>query len=165
VRKRQTGVLGRGFIVAAMTLGACALPGKATVEVSPTVALTGPKIVAIMGTRTEVVAALEEALADHGFTFKRYQNRDRVMEPLAPVKMGESTTDNTKYAIEVIPDIFERCIGGGFQLTSLRVSVVERSSNELMLRSTAKGRTEKCPPTSGSIFHDIANAINAAWQK
>jgi hypothetical protein len=146
-------------------IAACGLPGAAKVEVSPTVALTGPKVVAIMGTRTDLVAALEEALAEHGFTFRHYQNRDRVTDPLAPVKAGESTTDNTKYAIEVVPDIFDRCVGGGFQLTSLRVSVVDRSSNELMLRSTAKGRTERCPPTSGSIFHQIANAINAAWQK
>lgn len=143
----------------------CGVPGRATLEVSPTIALTGPKVVAIMGTRTEVVAALEEALGEKGFTFMRYQNRDRTKEPLGPVKMGESTTDNTKYAIEVIPDIFDRCMGGGFQLKSLRVSVVDRSTNELMLRSTAKGRTEKCPPSSGSIFRDIASAINAAWQK
>jgi hypothetical protein len=148
-----------------VSLMACGLPGKATVEVAPTIALSGPKVVAIMGTRTDLVAALEEALAEHGFTFKHYQNRDRVTDPLATVKVGESTTDNTKYAIEVVPDIFDRCVGGGFQLTSLRVSVVDRSSNELMLRSTAKGRTEKCPPTSGAIFHDIANTINAAWQK
>ena len=152
-------------LLATLVAGACALPGKATVEVSPKVSLTGPKVVAIMGTRTELVAALEDALTEHGFTFRHYQNRDRVTEPVGQVKMGESTVDNTKYAIEVIPDIFERCLGGGFQLTSLRVSVVDRSSNELMLRSTANGRTEKCPPTSGTIFHDIANAINAAWQK
>lgn len=148
-----------------VTIAGCGGPGRATVEVAPTIALTGPKVVAIMGTRTDVVAALEEALAEHGFTFRHYQNRDRVTDPLAPVKVGESTSDNTKYAIEVVPDIFDRCVGGGFQLTSLRVSVVDRSSNELMLRSTAKGRTEKCPPTSGSIFHDIANTISAAWQK
>jgi hypothetical protein len=149
----------------AVILAACSLPGRATVEVAPTVALSGPKIVAIMGTRTEVVAALEEALAERGFTFKRYETRERVTQPLAPVRAGESTVDNTKYAIEVVPDIFDRCVGGGFELKSLRVSVVDRSSNELMLRSTAKGRTEKCPPTSGSIFHDIASAIDAAWQK
>jgi hypothetical protein len=146
-------------------LAACGVPGKAIVEVSPTRALTGPKVVAIMGTRTELVAALEDALAEHGFTFRHYQNRDRVTDPLAPVRVGESTTDNTKYAIEVVPDIFDRCVGGGFLLTSLRVSVVDRATNELMLRSTAKGRTEKCAPTSGSVFHDVANAINAAWQK
>jgi hypothetical protein len=152
-------------LLANLAAAACALPGKATLEVSPKIALTGPKVVAIMGTRTELVAALEEALTEHGFTFRHYQNRDRVTEPVGQVKMGETTVDNTKYAIEVIPDIFERCLGGGFQLTSLRVSVVDRSSNELMLRSTARGRTEKCPPASGTIFHDIANAIDAAWQK
>jgi hypothetical protein len=153
------------LILFTVVLGACALPGKMTVEVAPTVKLTGPKVVAIMGTRTEVVAALEDALAEHGFTFMHYQNRDRISAPAGQVKTGVSVTDNTKYAIEVVPDIFDRCVGGGFQLTSLRVSVVDRASNELMLRSTAKGRTEKCPPTSGSIFHDIADAIDAAWQK
>ena len=153
------------LLLSTLVVAACGLPGKATLEVAPKAALTGPKVVAIMGTRTDVVAALEDALTEHGFTFRHYQNRDRMTESVGQVKMGESLVDNTKYAIEVTPDIFERCLGGGFQLTSLRVSVVDRSSNELMLRSTAKGRTEKCPPTSGTIFHDIANAINAAWQK
>jgi hypothetical protein len=144
---------------------ACGLPGKVTVEVAPTVKLTGPKVVAIMGTRTEVVAALEDALAEHGFTFMHYQSRDRISAPAGQVKTGASVTDNTKYAIEVVPDIFDKCFGGGFQLKSLRVSVVDRATNELMLRSTAQGRTEKCPPTSGSIFHEIADAIDGAWQK
>ena len=148
-----------------LSLEACGLPGKATLEVSPTVALTGPKVVAVMGTRTELVAALEEALAEHGFTFRRYQNRGRMTQPVGQVKMGENLADDTKYAIEVVPDIFDRCAGGGFLLTSLRVSVIDRSSNDLMLRLTAKGRTEKCAPTSGTVFHDIANAINAAWKK
>ncbi len=149
----------------AVASAACGLPGKTTLEVAPQAALTGPKIIAIMGTRTEVVMALEDALAEHGFTFKHYQNHDRVTDPVGKAKVGASLDDNTKYAIEVTPDIFDRCAGGGFQLTSLRVSVVDRASNELLMRSTAKGRTEKCPPTSGSIFHDIANAIDAAWQK
>jgi hypothetical protein len=153
------------LVLFALAGTACGLPGKTTLEVAPQAALTGPKVVAIMGTRTEVVMALEDALAEHGFTFKHYQNHDRITDPVGKAKVGASLEDNTKYAIEVTPDIFDRCAGGGFQLTSLRVSVVDRASNELLMRSTAKGRTEKCPPTSGSIFHDIANAINAAWQK
>lgn len=148
-----------------LAAAACGLPGKTTLEVSPQAPLTGPKVVAIMGTRTEVVAQLENALAEHGFTFVRYQNRDRIAGPAGQVKMGQNLEPDTKYAIEVTPDIFDRCVGGGFQLTSLRVSVIDRSDNTLMLRSTAKGRTEKCPPTSGTIFHDIAGAIDAAWQK
>lgn len=163
-RRRMASCMGITLGLVALTLGACGLPGKATLEVSPKVALTGPKVVAVMGTRTELVAALEEALAEHGFTFRPYQNRDRTTVPVGQVKMGENLADNTKYAIEVIPDIFDRCAGGGFLLTSLRVSVIDRSSNELMLRTTAKGRTEKCAPTSGTVFHDIANAIDAAWK-
>jgi hypothetical protein len=152
-------------IFGALLLGACGLPGKATLEVSPKAALTGPKVVAIMGTRSELVVAFEDALAEHGFTFVHYQNRDRNTGPAGQVKMGEKLVDDTKYAIELTPDIFDRCVGGGFQLTSLRVSVIDRSDNSLMLRSTAKGRTEKCPPTSGTIFHEIASEIDAAWQK
>jgi hypothetical protein len=154
-----------GAFLVVLSLGACGLPGKVTLEVSPKVALTGPREVAVMGTRTELVAALEDALAEHGFTFRHYRTRERLTEPAGQVPMGENTADNTKYAIEVTPDIFDRCAGGGFLLTSLRVSVIDRSSNELMLRTTAKGRTEKCAPTSGTVFHDIASAINAAWQK
>ena len=154
------------LVVAGVALvGACGLPGKTTLEVSPKAALTGPKVVAVMGTRTDLVAALEDALAERGFTFTQYQNRDRIGAPAGQVKVGQNLVPDTKYALEVTPDIFDRCVGGGFQLTSLRVSVIDRSDNTLMLRSTAKGRTEKCPPTSGSIFHDIAAAIDAAWQK
>ncbi len=163
MQKEMTRAL--SLVLIALAGAACGLPGKTTFEVTPQSALTGPKVVAIMGTRTEVVIALEDALAEHGFTFKHYQNHERITAPVGQAKVGESLEDNTKYAIEITPDIFDRCVGGGFQLTSLRVSVVDRTSNELLLRSTAKGRTEKCPPTSGSIFHDIANSINAAWQK
>lgn len=152
-------------LLGVLMLAACGLPGKTTLDVSPKAALTGPKVVAIMGTRTELVVQLEDALSEHGFTFVRYQNRDRNAGPAGQVKMGENLVADTKYAIEVTPDIFDRCVGGGFQLTSLRVSVIDRSDNSLMLRSTAKGRTEKCPPTSGTIFHDIASEIDAAWQK
>lgn len=157
-------LVGGGFALA-MMLTACGLPGSTTLEVSPKTVLTGPKVVAVMGTQTELVVALEDALTPYGFTFRHYQNRDRAPGPAGRVKMDADVSDDTKYAIEVVPDISDRCVGGGFQLTSLRVSVVDRSSNELMLRSTAKGRTEKCPPTSGTIFHDIAKSIADAWQK
>ena len=165
VRPRSTRPGVSRALVLAFLLCACSLPGKATLEVAPTRALTGPKVVAIMGTRNEVVAALEDALTKHGFTFRHYRSSERVTEPIGQVKMGENLDDNTKYAIEVVPDVFDHCFGGGFILTSLRVSLVDRASNELMLRSTAKGRTEKCPPNSGHVFRDIANAIDAAWQR
>jgi hypothetical protein len=151
-------------VLAAASLAACGLPGKSSLDVAPKVALSGPKVLAMMGTRNDVVAALEDALAERGFTFRHYQSRERVTAPIGQVRMGESAADDTKYAIEVIPDVFDRCVGGGFILTSLRVSVIDRSSNELLLRTTAKGRTEKCAPTSGSVFHDIAAAIDAAWK-
>ncbi len=144
---------------------ACGLPGKMTLDVSPKIALTGPKDVAIMGTRTDVVAALEGALAERGFTFKRYMNRDRQGDPAAQVRSGANVTDNTRYAVEVTPDIFDRCAAGGFQFKSLKVSVIDRQTNELMLRTSATGRSEKCPPTSGDIFHEIAKAIDTAWRK
>ena len=151
------------FSALAVMVGACGLPGKTTLEVSPQRALTGPRVIAVMGTRTDLVAALEDALAERGFTFTHYQGRARAA--VGQVRMGETTDTDTKYALEVTPDIFDRCVGGGFQLTALSVSIVDRSDNSLVLRSTAKGRTEKCPPTSGSIFHDIAAQIDAAWQK
>ena len=149
----------------ALAISACGLPGKTNLEVTPKAAMAGPREIAIMGTRNDVVIALEGALAEQGFTFKRYMNRDRATEPVGQVKSGENLTDNTRYALEVTPDIFDRCAGGGFQFKSLKVSVVDRQTNELMLRTTATGRSEKCPPTSGDIFHEIAKAINDAWRK
>ena len=83
------------ILLSVITLAACGMPGKGTVEVSPKSALTGPKVVAIMGTRTEVVAALEEALGEHGFTFRHYQNRDRVAAPAGRLRPGESASATT----------------------------------------------------------------------
>jgi hypothetical protein len=149
----------------AFLAAACLAPGTATLEVAPKAMMTGPRVVAVMGTRTEFVQELEKELAARGFTFRPYQSRDRMTAPAGQVRAGENLTDNTKYAVEVLPDIFDRCVGGGFVLTGLKVSVIDRSTNELMLRSTAKGRTEKCFPASGTVFQDIAKAIDAAWQK
>lgn len=162
---RRPGIAILAPLVAVLILGACVIPGKATVDVSPRAALTGPREVAIMGTRTEVVASLEEAMSAHGFTFRHYVNRERATEPIGQARMGENPNDNTKYAIEVTVDVFDRCMGGGFALASLTVSVIDRASNDLVFRARAKGRTERCPPASGRIFHDIADAIDAAWQK
>jgi hypothetical protein len=155
------------LLLLVLALGACAgaPPGRATLDVAPAAALTGPKVVAIMGTRTDVVAALEDALGAHGFTFRHYVSRSRVTAPPGQAQMDAGAADDTKYAIEVTSDVFDRCIGGGFVLSSLRVSVIDRQTNELVLRTEAKGRTEKCPPLSGSVFRDIANAISSAWEK
>lgn len=155
-------------VLIALTLAAvaaCGLPGKTTLEVAPQSAITGPRVIAVMGTRTDLVAAMEDALAQRGFTFTHYVSRGRIGETAAQGDMAAKLEPDTKYALEVTPNIEDRCVGGGFQLTSLSVSIVDRSDNSLVMRSTAKGRTEKCPPTSGSIFHDIAAQIDAAWQK
>lgn len=153
------------LVMSGLSASACLTPGTATLDVSPKAALTGPKVLAVMGTRSEFVGRLEDALAVRGFTFRHYQGRDRLSAPAGQVRAGENVTDNTKYAIEILPDIFDRCMGGGFMLTSLRVSVIDRATNELMLRSTAKGRTERCFPSSGTVFEDIAKAIDTAWQR
>ena len=101
-----------------LTLGACAgsAPGKAILDVTPKAPLTGPKEVAIMGTRTEVVAELEDALSAHGFTFRHYRSRDRTTAPVGQVQVPENPADNTKYAIEVTSDVYDHCLGGGFIL-------------------------------------------------
>lgn len=153
------------WCLVAVILGACVVPGKSTVEVSPEKMISGPRVIAVMGTRTEVVAAIEDALAPHGFTFRHYASRERVADPLSQLPVPENPNINTKYALQVTSDVFDTCMGGGFALKSLSVSVVDRESNALMFRATAQGRTEKCPPMSGRVFHDIASAIDAAWAK
>jgi hypothetical protein len=161
----QMAVKAASCFLLALTLGACVVPGTSVVEVSPQRAIAGPRVVAVMGTRTEVVAALEDALTPYGFTFRHYVSRERATEPLGQLPVPENPNINTKYALQVTSDVFDKCMGGGFALKSLTVSVVDRESNELRFRATAQGRTEKCPPVSGKVFHDIASAMDAAWAK
>jgi hypothetical protein len=152
-------------LLISFALSACVIPGSMKVEVTPSVPLTGPKDVAVMGTRTDVVAAIEDQLGAHGFTFRRYVSRERVTQPAGQLRMGEAGLDDTKYALQVTADVFGHCAGGGFELKSMTVSLFDRATNELVFRTSATGRTERCPPGSGHIFRDVANALNTAWQR
>ena len=56
-----------------------------------------------------------------------------------------------------------RCLGGGYKFNHISADLVDAATNETILNVNGSGYSEKCPPVSGTIFSDIANAVNGAW--
>ena len=58
-----------------------------------------------------------------------------------------------------------RCFGGGYKFDHISTGLVHTATNETILNVNGAGYCENCPPMSGSIFGDIADAVDAAWAK
>jgi hypothetical protein len=151
-------------IVCSLLAVACASPGKAVMELAPRAAIVGPKELSFLGARGDVAIALEPYLEAKGFTFRHAVGRSQTVGPRtgngAPVRVESPT----RYAIELNSDVFDRCMGGGFRFTALRMELIDTRTNQLVMRSRASGNSEKCPPGSGTVFADLAKAIDGAWQ-
>jgi len=62
-------------------------------------------------------------------------------------------------------DWTNRCFAGGYKFDHISTDLVDTVTNETILNINGSGFSENCPPMSGTIFSDIANAIDAAWAK
>lgn len=151
-------------ILGALVTQSCALPGTVSTTLTPTTAFEGPREIAFMGTRTDVERSLEDSLRALGFRIKRFASTTRVTAPTGTGQLEAYNQSASRYAIEVDADVLDRCFGGGFRFTSLRVDVVDTRQNEVVLSLKSKGYSEKCQPMSGTIFGDISRSIAAAWQ-
>lgn len=61
-------------------------------------------------------------------------------------------------------DLMNRCFGGGFKFDHITADLVDTETNETLLNVNGSGYSENCPPMSGTIFGDIADAVAEAWQ-
>ncbi len=58
----------------------------------------------------------------------------------------------------------ERCFAGGYKFNHIDVELLDTQKNETVFHYSNSGYSENCPPLSGTIFGDIANLTNSAWQ-
>jgi hypothetical protein len=151
------------LLVVATCVSACAMPGHAVITLQPQAKLSGPKEIAIIGTRGEVETTLEEHLRASGFRIKRFASTSTVSEATSSDRIETYRAASTRYGIETHWSLVDRCFGGGFRFAEFRVDLLDLRENEVVFSTKAKGYSEKCQPMSGSIFGDVATALNTLW--
>jgi hypothetical protein len=140
------------------------------VQVSDTQTL-GPKIIALDAPRAPWVIEIKNHLKTKGFKVLRWSTRTRVTEQTASNHVEQFNEAEARYVLVIegfAPyDWAKRwagkCIEGCYNFGHISADLVDTATNETILNVTGSGYSEKCHPMSGTIFSDIANAVNDAW--
>ncbi|MBQ0761400.1 hypothetical protein [Marinobacter psychrophilus] len=131
--------------------------------------VTGPKIIALDAPSAPWVIEIQNKLKQKGFKTLRWSSRTRVAEKTANNRVEAYNEAETRYVLVIdgyAPyDWANRCFGGGYRFSHISTDLVDTATNETILNVNGSGYSENCPPLSGSIFSDIANAVDAAWEK
>jgi len=127
-----------------------------------------PKVIALDVPRQPWVAQIETRLRQNGFHVLRWASQQRVQEKVSGSRIEEFNQSSTRYILvingEAPLDAMNRCVGGGFKFKYITAELVDTKTNETLFSYSGTGYSEGCPPVSGTIFGDIANAVNTAWR-
>lgn len=150
----------------ALTLTSCAT-GR-IVQISDT-KIVGPRVIALDAPRAPWVIEIQNRLKAKGFRVLRWSSRTRVTAQTASNRVEEYNKAEARYILVIegyAPyDWADRCFAGGYKFDYISTDLVDTATNETILNVNGSGFSENCPPMSGSIFSDIANAVDAAWSK
>lgn len=131
--------------------------------------VTGPRIIALDAPSAPWVIEIQKRLQQTGFRVLRWGSNTRVSEQTSRSRV-ESYNEATARFVLVINgyaphDGMNRCFGGGYKFDHISADLVDTATNETVLNVNGAGYSENCPPMSGTIFGDIADAVDAAWAK
>jgi hypothetical protein len=151
-------------LLTAVLIGGCATGH--VVQISET-QIQGPKVIALNAPSAPWVIEIQNQLKAKGFKVLRWSTRTRVTEQTTSNRVEQFNEAEARYVLVVegfAPyDWANRCFGGGYKFSHISADLVDTATNETILNVNGSGYSEKCPPMSGTIFSDIANAVNAAW--
>ena len=129
---------------------------------------SGPKIIALNAPSAPWVIEIQNRLKEAGFKVLRWSSRSRVTEKTSSTRLEQFNEAEARYVLVVegfAPyDWANRCFGGGYNFSHISVDLVDTLNNETILNINGSGYSENCPPMSGTIFSDIANAVKIAWE-
>lgn len=155
-----------------LLLGLCAafcLAGCATgnvVRVSDT-KIEGPRVIALNAPNAPWVIEIQSRLKQKGFKVLRWMARKRVTERVSNDKIETFNEAEARYVLVIegraAYDWAHRCFGGGYEFSHISTDLVDIKTNETLLNINGSGFSEGCAPMSGTIFSDIANAVDSAW--
>lgn len=153
-------------ILTTFALTACA-SGR-VVQISD-VPVTGPKVIALNAPSAPWVIEIQNKLKQRGFRVLRWSSVSRVTERTSPDTLEEYNKAEARYVLIIdghAPyDNMNRCFAGGYRFDYISTDLVDTVSNETILNVNGSGYSENCPPLSGTIFGDIADAVDSAWSQ
>ena len=130
--------------------------------------VTGPKVVAMSGTRAPWVYEIENRLRKRGFAIKRMASQTVAIETVSPTKTEAYNEASARFILHLdgyAPNTaMTRCIGGGYKFDYINVELIDVATNETALHYSNSGYSENCPPLSGTIFTDIVNLVSSVWE-
>lgn len=132
------------------------------------VKVSGPKVIALDAPSAPWVLEIQNRLKQSGFKVLRWSSRVRVTEQTERDRLEQYNKAEARYVLVIngfAPyDWANRCFGGGYKFSTISVDLVDVHTNETILNINGSGYSENCPPLSGSIFQDIADAVQRTWQ-
>jgi hypothetical protein len=155
-----------------ITIGIVALSGCASsgrvVQLSD-VPIVGPKVIALDAPSAPWVIEIQNKLKQKGFKVLRWSSRTRVSEQATSNRIETFNEAEARYVLVIdgyAPyDWANRCFGGGYRFSHISTDLVDVATNQTILNVNGSGYSENCPPMSGTIFTDIANAVSEAWKE
>lgn len=155
------------LIAAAILVGltGCSSSGR-VVQISEG-EIYGPRVIALDAPSAPWVIEIQNRLKQKDFQVLRWSSRTRVVEKTNNSRLESYNEAETRYVLVIdghAPyDWANRCFGGGYKFHYISTDLVDAVTNQTILNVNGSGYSEDCPPMSGSIFADIANAVDAAW--
>lgn len=147
------------FIVAGCASGRVARVSDAQAE--------GPRVVALSAPSAPWVIEIQSRLKQKGFKVLRWSSRAVVTERTGADKVETYAQAEARYVLQVdgsTPyDWARRCVGGGYNFDHITADLIDIATNETIMNISGSGYSENCPPMSGTIFSDIAEAVESAW--
>ena len=154
-------------VASAALLAGCVASGR-VVRLSEA-KVTGPRVIALNAPSTPWVIEIQKRLQQKGFRVLRWSLNTQVAEQTSHTRIESYNEATARYVLVVngyAPyDGMNRCFGGGYKFDHISTDLVDTATNETILNVNGAGYSENCPPMSGSIFGDIADAVDAAWAK
>ena len=155
-----------GTIMAAIFVSGCV--STKSVDIMLNEKITAPKVIAMSGSRGPWVYEIEKRLKAKGFQIKRIASQNSSIEQISETKTEIYKEASARFILNIdgyAPNnAMERCFGGGYRFNHINVELIDVAKNETVFHYSNSGYSEGCPPLSGSIFSDIAEITNSAWQ-
>lgn len=154
------------LLLSIVFISGCATGRVVQISDAPVV---GPKVIALDAPSAPWVIEIQNKLKQKGFKVLRWSSRTKVAEKTASNRIETYNEAEARYVLVIdgyAPyDWANRCFAGGYKFSHISTDLVDVVTNETVLNVNGSGYSENCPPMSGSIFSDIANAVDAVWQE
>lgn len=127
-----------------------------------------PKTISIEARRLPWVLEIERRLRVSGFEInaKSSVGQRTIKQKNVQISFNEAST---RYIVRIDGSadlgVMTRCMGGGYNFEYITVELYDTQKNKILRQYSSNGYSEGCQPLSGSIFTDITNLINNAWDK